>query len=169
LLTLAEETCRCLGISYGIAHFEAKVSAQGDMKIIEVAARTGGDCIMSLVEQVYGYNPYQLHVASYLDPQMSFTSRLGHPAGLAAIGFMKARNGVIAEVNPPQTFPPEVVFFNVMATKGQRVYPLESWKNREGIIQFYWPQRQQGEAHFTRHLELAQQLAEATFVMEDAS
>jgi len=167
LLALAEQTCRCLGIRYGIAHFEAKVNAQGEVKIIEVAARTGGDCIMSLVEQVYGYNPYQLHVAAYLDPEMTFNSRLEKPAGVAAIGFMKARNGIIADIHLPQSFPPEVVFFNIMATKGQRVYPLESWKNREGIIQFYWPDIQQGEEHFTRHLELARQLSEETFIMED--
>jgi len=165
LIELAEKTCRALGISHGIAHFEAKVSAEGEVKIIEVAARTGGDSIMGLVEKVYGYNPYQLHVSSYINPDMVFTSDLESGKGIAAIAFMKAETGTIAAINIPQTLPANILHFNVMAIKGQQVYPLDSWRNREGIIEFFWPGEMQGEKLFTRHLELAQDLSKQTFQM----
>lgn len=166
LIELAERTCRTLGIKYGIAHFEAKVSAKGEIKIIEVAARTGGDSIMSLVEKVYGYNPYQLHVLSYINPEMVFASRLDSAKGIAAIAFMKAETGRLTQINVPASLPEEILHLNVMAVQGQQIFPLDSWRNREGIIEFFWPGETQSETLFTRHLEMAKTLSAQTFITE---
>lgn len=46
-----------LGIEYGASHTELKISADGDIKLIEIGARMGGDCIGSaLVELSTGYD-----------------------------------------------------------------------------------------------------------------
>lgn len=46
-----------LGIKYGASHSELKVSKNGDIKLIEIGGRMGGDCIgSSLVELSTGYD-----------------------------------------------------------------------------------------------------------------
>lgn len=139
LIEWALKSCEALGIEYGMAHFEAKVSRGGDVKVIEVAARTGGDAIMDLVEDVYGVNPYELHVRSYLGKEPDRQEPVPH--GVAAMAFLKAASGTIAAIrNPAQLLDsPDIKFYSIMAGVGDLVKPLTSWREREGFVRFYWP------------------------------
>ena len=166
LLEIAEKSCRALGIKYGMAHFEARINKNGDVKIIEVAARTGGDGIMGLVENVYGYNPYELHVASYLGNDSKPDTDIFRPRGIAAISFLKAPVGILEDINLPDHWPAHVVHVNISALKGQKILSLSSWKNREGFIEFFWRGREQIETLFHEHLDTAYSLSKDIFLVK---
>ncbi|MBA3772370.1 MAG: ATP-grasp domain-containing protein [Ramlibacter sp.] len=153
LRDMAEHACKALGIRYGMAHFEARITPAGDIRIIEVAARTGGDSIMDLVERVYGVNPYELHVASFLGRAPNVPTR---PAarGLAAVAFLKTEVGVIQSISLPKFLPYEVVNMQVSAKPNDVSEKLTSWRNREGSVEFFWPGRKP-EPGFDEHLRMA--------------
>lgn len=44
---IVEHALNSLGISYGASHSELKITSDGDVKLIEIGARMGGDCIGS--------------------------------------------------------------------------------------------------------------------------
>jgi biotin carboxylase len=153
LISLAERACEALGIQYGIAHFEARITPLGQIYIIEVAARTGGDTIMDLVERAYGINPYELHVASYLKVPVHLPKKL-NARGLSAVSFMKAKEGLIDAVKLPKSLPEIIVNLQVTAKpKDISEKPL-SWRAREGSIEFFWESREP-EKGFCEHLKLA--------------
>lgn len=169
LVECALKSCEALGIEYGIAHFEAKVSRAGEVRVIEVAARTGGDAIMDLVEDVYGVNPYELHVSSYLGAQPDRSER---PArGVAAIAFLKATPGTVTKVKSSSQLltSADIKFYSVTAKAGDRVKPLTSWREREGFVRFYWPDDSvEGKRQpIDKHLARAREISSEIFVMTE--
>ena len=55
--TLVLKGLNALNINYGASHTEIKINAKGDIRIIEIGARMGGDCIGSdLVKLSTGYD-----------------------------------------------------------------------------------------------------------------
>lgn len=167
LLKWALRACEVLGIEYGVAHFEARVSAEGDIQVIEVAARTGGDMIMDLIEDAYGVNPYELHVAAYLNSEVAVPELT--PRGVAAMAFLKAPLGTVSSVNRalPALREPTIRFFSVTVGRGDTVLPLTSWREREGFVRFFWPDRavEYGGAPLTEHLSRAREIESELFVM----
>lgn len=158
---MAERACEALGIRYGMAHFEARITPAGDIRIMEVAARTGGDAIMDLVERSYGVNPYELHVSSYLGQEPKLAERPS-AHGLSAVAFLKAEVGVIQSVSLPKFLPDEVVNMQVTAKPGDVSVKLSSWRNREGSVEFFWPGRKP-EPGFDEHLRVAGRFADEIF------
>ncbi|WP_175938346.1 ATP-grasp domain-containing protein [Caballeronia sp. BCC1704] len=161
LRDVAERACEALGIRYGIAHFEARITEAGEVRIIEVGARTGGDAIMDLVERSYGINPYQLHVASYLGIPVNLPEKLPS-RGLAAISFLKAQEGVIAHVKSPKELPEIVVNMQITAKPLDVSEKPLSWRAREGSVEFFWKGREP-EQRFSDHLRFAQRLSQEIF------
>jgi biotin carboxylase len=168
LLEWALRACEVLGIEYGIAHFEARVSATGDVKVIEVAARTGGDAIMDLVEDVYGVNPYELHVASFVGGTPDVKDLT--PRGVAAIAFLKAPTGTVRSVDTHAEVlgAPDVKFYDVTVKPGDKVLPLTSWREREGFVRFSWPDRSvdYGGTPITENTDRAKEIAAEIFVVD---
>lgn len=57
IIGVVEHALNSLGIMYGASHSEVKVSANGEIKIIEIGGRMGGDLIgSSLVEMATGFD-----------------------------------------------------------------------------------------------------------------
>ncbi|WP_405938539.1 ATP-grasp domain-containing protein [Streptomyces sp. NBC_00726] len=137
LTTLAEKACEVLGIDHGIAHVEVKFDSKGAPWLIEAAARPGGDGIMDQLERAYGYNPYTLHVASYLgiDP---FPLVRGEPTRSSAVAFLKARPGEIASVRIPEKLPENVVSVHVSKAPGDVAKPVADWTTRDGVVEIAW-------------------------------
>ncbi len=161
LIEIAERACQALGIQYGIAHFEARITPEGEIRIIEVGARTGGDTIMDLVERAYGINPYELHVASYLEVPVQIPEKLV-ALGLSAVSFLKTKEGVIEEVKLPKSLPEIIVNMQVTAKpKDVSEKPL-SWRAREGSIEFFWPNRIP-KIEFDDHLKIAEEYSQNIF------
>jgi biotin carboxylase len=161
LIDIAERACAALGIDYGIAHFEARITPEGDIRIIELAARTGGDAIMDLVERTYGVNPYQLHVASYLGVDLQLPAR-AMARGLSAVSFLKAREGVIDTVTLPKSLPESVVTMQVTGKPKDHSGKPISWASREGAVEFFWRGRD-AMPGFDEHLQVARALADEIF------
>lgn len=157
LREIAEKSCAALGITVGMAHFEARITPAGEIRIVEIAARTGGDCIMDLVEHCFGINPYELHAASCLGRMPLLPETLA-PRGLGAIAFLKADAGVVQEVRLPDFLPYEVVNLQVTARPGDLSHPLNSWHDREGSVEFFWPGRK-AERGFDEHLRMAERFS----------
>lgn len=161
LIDIAERACAALDIQYGMAHFEARITPAGEIRIIEVGARTGGDAIMDLVERSYGLNPYQLHVASYLGQPLQLPETLA-PRGLSAIAFLKAAEGVIELVSLPTSMPDTIVNMQVTGKPNDISEKPLSWRAREGSLEFFWKGRQP-EQGFNEHLLTAKRFAGAMF------
>jgi biotin carboxylase len=167
LVGWALRACEALGIEYGVAHFEAKVSADGDVRVIEVGARTGGDAIMDLVEDVYGVNPYELHVASYVGGKPDLPELT--PRGIAAVAFLKAPTGKVRAVDRSAEVlrAPDIRFYGITVNPGDTVKPLTSQRDREGFVRFFWPDRPAGGAEpILEHVTRARRIASEIFVVE---
>lgn len=168
LIKWALRACEVLGIEYGVAHFEAKVSASGAVQVIEVAARTGGDAIMDLIEDVYGVNPYAVHVASYLGSRPDLTALTAR--GVAAVAFLKAPTGTVKAINRSAAAlqAPDIKFFAVTVHPGDVVLPLTSWREREGYVRFLWPDRSvdEGGVPSTENLIRAREIGSEIFLVE---
>jgi biotin carboxylase len=166
LREIAERACHALGIRYGIAHFEARITPAGEVRIIEVGARTGGDCIMDLVERAYGINPYELHVASYLGQRRELPES-AKPRGLAAVAFLKAGEGVIDAVKLPKSLPDTIVNMQVTAKPKDVSEKPISWRAREGSLEFFWRDRRP-QPGFDEHLGTARAMAAEMFSVRPA-
>lgn len=164
----ALRACEVLGIEYGVAHFEAKVSRDNEIRVIEVAARTGGDTIMDLVEDVYGVNPYEVHVASYVGSKPEIADPA--PRGVAAVAFLKAPIGTIKAIDRSAEAlrAPDIKFYSITASPGDRVLPLTSWREREGFVRFFWPGRtvDRGSAPMVENTARAREIVSEIFVMD---
>lgn len=167
LAGIAERACEALGIRYGIAHFEARITPKGEVRVIEVGARTGGDAIMDLVERAYGINPYELHVASYLGHQRELPADL-QARGLAAVAFLKAPEGVLEAVRLPRSLPETIVNMQITAKPKDVSEKPVSWRAREGSLEFFWKGHspQQG---FDEHLKIACAMAAEMFTVREAT
>jgi hypothetical protein len=157
LISIAERACAALDIRHGMAHFEARITPTGELRIIEVGARTGGDAIMDLVERVYGVNPYELHVASYLGDAPTLPKRL-EPRGLSAVAFLKAPVGRIVSVSTPKALPSWVANLQVTAKPLDVSEAPLSWRAREGSVECFWKARPP-EPGFEDHLRFARELS----------
>lgn len=160
---LALDACAALEVTLGVAHVEVRIDAKGGLFVVEVAARPGGDCIMDQVERAYGVNMYDLHVRSYLGQRQALPQGL-RPRGTSAIAFMQLPEGIVARVTPPRELPEEVMSLYILAREGEAVGGSLNYDSRAGAVECFWP----GDGRFmgTRHLDVAQRLAERIFTLK---
>jgi biotin carboxylase len=131
LKEIACQACRALGINLGVAHVEIKIRG-GQYWVIELAARPGGDAIMDLVENAYGENMYKRHVLSYLGCDPLFES-LPVARKTAAISFLKAREGEIAQIRQDVDIPAALTNLEIIVKPGHVSEASKCWRSREGI------------------------------------
>ena len=161
LKNIALAACAALGIEYGMAHVEARITPSGEIKLIEIGARTGGDAIMDLIERTYGVNPYQFYVESLLGKKPSVPEEL-IPLGLSAVAFLKAKTGRISEVLMPKILPASVTNLQVTAKPMDMSYIANSWKHREGSVEFFFP-KETPRIGYREHLHIAESLSQSLF------
>ncbi len=164
LKTVAMKACSALGIVYGIAHVEARITPKGEVMLIEVGARTGGDTIMDLIERTYGINPYQYYVESLLD-KMPTVPEVLMPRGVSAVAFLKADCGKVLSVKIPKSIPKVVTHLQITAKPLDRSLVPNSWKNREGTAEFFFENEKPSKG-FRKHLDLADSLVDEIFEIE---
>lgn len=95
---LAEESCRVLGIDRGVAHVELIISPEQQPMVVEVNGRPCGGGINEIIEKVAKVNLYELHCASYCDPEWILETP-PNASGSAAVIYPKAPIGKIESVN----------------------------------------------------------------------
>lgn len=135
LKDLALRACEALDITRGIAHVEVMIGPKGDFSVVEVAARPGGDGIMDLVSHVYGYNPYDWHIRTFMDEAVEPppTQLNGKVAGVC---FLKAETGVITAVHGNIEPPEGIRSLYVTGKPGQRSEVAKDYLEREGVAEF---------------------------------
>ncbi|MFV0132292.1 ATP-grasp domain-containing protein [Streptomyces sp. HMX87] len=107
-----------IGLDFGPAHVEAKLTPRGPV-LIEINARTGGDFIPDLVEHATGVPLLRQSVLAHSGgrPELTPTRAKG-----AAIRFIAGRSGTVGSVPGTDVLEnfPSVVAFRTKAAPGQR-------------------------------------------------
>lgn len=139
ITSMAAAACKALDIQFGLAHVEMKITKCGPL-LIEVGCRPAGDGIMDLLERAYGFNPYELHIRSYMasltDIKINTTPNLK-----IGIGYLHPESGVVTSIK--DRLPAEIlqnVVRVVNTTKiGDYVDVPKDFSTRQGYVEFVWP------------------------------
>jgi len=164
LRELAIKACEVLLIDRGIAHVEVLLNGSDDLYLVEVAARPGGDGIMDLIDRVYGFNPYDLHIAAYRRTINTLPDIPSTPQGVGAIGFLKAPAGVISEIRDVPVDPGAELARYVTSKVGDRSRSATSYLGRNGVIEVFESDAD-AAAVASRVAELATTRSDALFVV----
>ncbi|HET9643200.1 MAG TPA: ATP-grasp domain-containing protein [Burkholderiaceae bacterium] len=158
LAEVGRRACMALGIDRGVAHVEIRILPDG-CYVIEVGARPGGDKIMDLVHRARGIDLYALHAQSYVDRwHVTLPSTA---QGVAAIGFLKAAPGRIADIRTPSAA--EGLYdLSVYKRVGDRSEPLSHFETREGHAEWFWPAHRETPDF----IAMTDRLADQIFVIE---
>ncbi|MCT8343486.1 ATP-grasp domain-containing protein [Photorhabdus kleinii] len=163
----ALKACEVLDVEHGIAHVEFMIDHSGKIYLLELNARTPGGGIPEIFEKIAGVNMLELHSRSYLYDEVEVPAY--HMSGLAAIGFMKAKQGTIERIKLPaqHELPKEAFGLQLWTSEGARVNPLYSNAELEGYVEFFWPDYElNGKPK--EYLMLTQQLTEQIFEMGES-
>ncbi|MDQ2958053.1 MAG: ATP-grasp domain-containing protein [Actinomycetota bacterium] len=133
---LGMAACAALSMNRGIAHVEILVNGS-DLSVVEVAARPGGDGIMDLIDRVYGFNPYDLHILAYRDQLDVLPEIPREPAGVGVCMFLKAPSGLITDLRPVPEFTDEELALYVTSKVGDRSAPASDYLTRNGILEYF--------------------------------
>lgn len=124
-----------LGVEHGASHSELRISADGALGIVEIAARMGGDFIGSdLVRLSTGYD----FLEGVIDVALGrFTPPVTRAAGHAGVRFLlPARAGLVREVVDHTADFDEVVRAEVQVRAGEEVAPVRESAGRRGYFMY---------------------------------
>ena len=162
---LAVASCAAIGLDHGLAHVEIRLEDGKAPQLIEVGARTAGDGILDLVERVYGFAPYELHLRSYLE-QLDGPVPAGPAAGVCALAVLKAPPGRIGAIAAQPTVDPAVVSYEVSAAVGDTSSAESAnYLTREGYVECFWPGADPTTLPPRAHLDIADRLSAQLFTM----
>ncbi|MFE7608975.1 ATP-grasp domain-containing protein [Streptomyces celluloflavus] len=136
LRQVALEACAALLIDHGLAHVEVLVNGD-ELSVVEVAPRPGGDGIMDLIDRVYGFSPYDVHIASYRGTLEGLPEFPTQARGIGATAFLKAPEGTVAEVHPVKDLSDQEVGLYTTAEAGDWSRPLTSYLARDGVLECF--------------------------------
>lgn len=127
---LTKQALAALGVTAGGSHTEIKLTSKGP-RIVEVAARLGGDNIPELVELATGVDMWTciIQIALGMTPAIVYSRER-----FASIAFFSAEPGTIASVAQQPVRPAGVERIEVHAKVGARVAPLLSSADRLGFV-----------------------------------
>lgn len=128
--------CAALSMDRGIAHVEILVNGD-ELSVVEVAARPGGDGIMDLIDRVYGFNPYDLHIAAYRGLLDKLPEIPSEPAGTGVCMFLKAPPGTVTELRQVPEFTDDELALYVTASVGDRSQPASDYQTRNGVLEYF--------------------------------
>jgi len=162
--------CAALSMDRGIAHVEILVNGD-QLSVVEVAARPGGDGIQDLIDRVYGFNPYDLHILAYRDQLPELPEIPREPAGVGACVFLKAEPGLITELRPVPEFTEREEALYLSHRAGDRSAPASDYLTRNGVLEYF--EKDAGVADSAevqrRAIELAQLRTRQIFAIDPAS
>jgi len=137
LARLTRKSLDCLGVQNGASHSEFKIMESGEMYLIEVGARMGGDCIGSdLVRLSTGYDfvrgVIEVAVGSFEEPVLSQPAHAG-------IHYVFPQPGTLREVLFASS--PQVVHHEVLAEVGDAIAPISDSSQRPAYYIYQGKQR----------------------------
>lgn len=119
---VVENALDSLGLMYGASHSELKISDNGEIKLIEIGARMGGDFIgSSLVELSTGYDFVGgvIDVALGIEPEVSKKT-----SSVAAIRFIFSKEDVDAFELLKSEHPEMIIAYDINEITGEK--PVDS-------------------------------------------
>jgi biotin carboxylase len=137
LVRLTRKSLDCLGVQNGASHSEFKIMESGEIYLIEVGARMGGDCIGSdLVRLSTGYDfvrgVIEVAVGSFEEPVLSQPAHAG-------IHYVFPQPGTLREVLFASS--PQVVHHEVLAEVGDAIAPISDSSQRPAYYIYQGKQR----------------------------
>ena len=137
LVRLTRKSLDCLGVQNGASHSEFKIMESGEMYLIEVGARMGGDCIGSdLVRLSTRYDfvkgVIEVAVGSFEEPVLSQPAHAG-------IHYVFPQPGTLREVLFASS--PQVVHHEVLAEVGDAIAPISDSSQRPAYYIYQGKQR----------------------------
>ena len=137
LVRLTRKSLDCLMVKNGASHSEFKIMESGEMYLIEVGARMGGDCIGSdLVRLSTGYDfvrgVIEVAVGSFEEPVLSQPAHAG-------IHYVFPQPGTLREVLFASS--PQVVHHEVLAEVGDAIAPISDSSQRPAYYIYQGKQR----------------------------
>ena len=137
LARLTRESLDCLGVQNGASHSEFKITESGEIYLIEVGARMGGDCIGSdLVRLSTGYDfvrgVIEVAVGSFEEPVLSQPAHAG-------IHYVFPQPGTLREVLFASS--PQVVHHEIFVEIGDTIVPILDSSQRPAYYIYQGKQR----------------------------
>lgn len=140
---VVEHALNSLGIKYGASHSELKITPAGDIKIIEIGGRMGGDCIgSSLVNLSTGFD----FVSAVIDVSMGVKPEIIKTKDeCAAIHFIFSEKDIDCLNDLKREHPQTLVFENVNEITDEKItdsslrFGYFIMKGDRNIIEKYMP------------------------------
>lgn len=92
---------------------------------------------MDLIDRVYGFSPYDVHIASYRGTLEGLPEFPTQARGIGATAFLKAPEGTVAEVHPVKDLSDQEVGLYTTAEAGDWSRPLTSYLARDGVLECF--------------------------------
>jgi len=126
--------CRALDLDRGPLNVDAVVARSGEARLIEMAARPGGNGISRLVRDLYGVNLAEVAVKTALGEPIAIGPR---PARRGILRILQAPGaGVVTAVEGVEAIRalPETLELELFASPGTRVRPYSEAGNKVGYL-----------------------------------
>lgn len=153
--SVVEHALDTLGIQYGASHAEIKISDEGEINIIEIGSRMGGDCIGSdLVELSTGYDYVNavIDVALGIEPLDCFVDG---GCGAAAIRFVFSDEDIRVLSELKRDNP---AFIRHVSSMGELEAPITDSSKRCGFFIFASDRLETIESYLPKSLERGRQV-----------
>lgn len=129
---IVEKALTCLGVNYGASHSELLITQSGNIYIVEIGARMGGDCIGShLVRLSTGYD----FVKGVIDISLDRFDGVSKPdSNYAGIYYLLSEPGKVLKIRDKTNDYKQVVEKMVFAKEGDIVPPIRESGERLGYF-----------------------------------
>jgi len=128
IISIIEKSLTCLGVEFGASHSEILLTENGDIYIVEIGARMGGDYIGShLTELSTGYD----YVKGVIDISSgNFNGVQKSHAMYSGIYYVFAKPGILNKITNCTIKYPEILFSEVYFRIGGRIRELKESNDR---------------------------------------
>ena len=132
IVALIKKALTCLGVEFGASHSEILLTAEGDIYIVEIGARMGGDYIGShLVELSTGYD----YVKGVIDIACgNFNGVVKSHNMYSGIYYVFAKPGMLNKITNNSKKYPEILFSEVYYQNRQRNQGSERKQRPGGLL-----------------------------------
>lgn len=137
IIVIVKKSLACLGVTYGASHSEILLTGNGDIYIVEIGARMGGDYIGShLVELSTGYD----FVKGVIDISTGkFNDVVKSHNMYSGIHYILAKPGILTKITNNTKNYPEILFSEVYFPIGGKIREVKESNDRAACYVYQSP------------------------------